>query len=142
MIRHGHGCGHIDGHIDASLPFNIASNFTDTHTVTDHRQGSQIMDLCMASYSKIVHTNITKSVLMVATPAIISADVQIEHYINATVIIVIVQCSINGNNVDFRIPFLAHLWCAYAMALCLSWIVRREVGCVCVEHNYPKMWMD
>ena len=38
--------------------------------------------------------------------------------------------------------FLAHLWCAYAMALCLSWIVRREVGCVCVEHNYPKMWMD
>ena len=37
---------------------------------------------------------------------------------------------------------LAHLWCAYAMALCLSWIVRREVGCVCVEHNYPKMWMD
>ena len=35
--------------------------------------------------------------------------------------------------------FLAHLWCAYAMALCLSWIVRREVGCVCVEHNYPKM---
>ena len=39
-------------------------------------------------------------------------------------------------------PFLAHLWCAYAMALCLSWIVRREVGCVCVEHNYPKMWMD
>ena len=38
--------------------------------------------------------------------------------------------------------FLAHLWCAYAMALCLSWIVRRELGCVCVEHNYPKMWMD
>ena len=38
--------------------------------------------------------------------------------------------------------FLAHLWCAYAMALCLSWFVRREVGCVCVEHNYPKMWMD
>ena len=38
--------------------------------------------------------------------------------------------------------FLAHLWCAYAMALCLSWIVRREVGSVCVEHNYPKMWMD
>ena len=38
--------------------------------------------------------------------------------------------------------FLAHLWCAYAMALCLSWIVCREVGCVCVEHNYPKMWMD
>ena len=45
---------------------------------------------------------------------------------------------------NFEIPtvFLAHLWCAYAMALCLSWIVRREVGCVCVEHNYPKMWMD
>ena len=37
---------------------------------------------------------------------------------------------------------LAHLWCAYAMVLCLSWIVRRAVGCVCVEHNYPKMWMD
>ena len=41
-----------------------------------------------------------------------------------------------------RLVFLAHLWCAYAMALCLSWIVRREVGCVCVKHNYPKMWMD
>ena len=40
------------------------------------------------------------------------------------------------------VSVLAHLWCAYAMALCLSWIVRREVGCVCVEHNYPKMWMD
>ena len=38
--------------------------------------------------------------------------------------------------------FLAHLWCAYAMALCLSWIVHRAVGGVCVEHNYPKMWMD
>ena len=38
--------------------------------------------------------------------------------------------------------FLAHLWCAYAMVLCLSWIVRRAVGCVCVDHNYPKMWMD
>ena len=45
------------------------------------------------------------------------------------------------DSMDF-ILFLAHLWCAYAMALCLSWIVRREVGCVCVEHNYPKMWMD
>ena len=39
-------------------------------------------------------------------------------------------------------PFLPHLWCAYAMVLCLSWIVRRAVGGVCVEHNYPKMWMD
>ena len=38
--------------------------------------------------------------------------------------------------------FLAHLWCAYAMALCLSWIVRSEVDCVCVEHNNPKMCMD
>ena len=37
------------------------------------------------------------------------------------------------------LDFLAHLWCAYAMALCLSWIVRREVSCVCVKHNYPKM---
>ena len=44
--------------------------------------------------------------------------------------------------VSFKALLLAHLWCAYAMALCLSWIVRREVGCVCVEHNYPKMWMD
>ena len=26
--------------------------------------------------------------------------------------------------------------------LCLSWIVRRVVGGVCVEHNYPKVWMD
>ena len=43
---------------------------------------------------------------------------------------------------DWPQAFLAHLWCAYAMALCLSWIVRREVGGVCVEHNYPKMWMD
>ena len=40
------------------------------------------------------------------------------------------------------VSFLAHLWCAYAMVLCLSWIVRRAVGGVCVEHNYPKMWMD
>ena len=40
------------------------------------------------------------------------------------------------------LSLLAHLWCAYAMALCLSWIVRLEVGCVCVEHNYPMMWMD
>ena len=50
-------------------------------------------------------------------------------------IIKMISCSVSFN-------FLAHLWCAYAMALCLSWIVRREVGCVCVEHNYPKMWMD
>ena len=54
---------------------------------------------------------------------------------------------VTSQNVEFITlaisqPFLAHLWCAYAMALCLSWIVRREVGCVCVEHNYPKMWMD
>ena len=35
--------------------------------------------------------------------------------------------------------FLAHLWCAYAMPLCLSWMVRRVVGGVCVEHNYEKM---
>ena len=42
----------------------------------------------------------------------------------------------------YKRSLLAHLWCAYAMALCLSWIVRREGGCVCVEHNYPKMWMD
>ena len=46
------------------------------------------------------------------------------------------------SNIVEDVLFLAHLWCAYAMALCLSWIVRREVGCVCVEHNYPKMWMD
>ena len=38
--------------------------------------------------------------------------------------------------------FLAHLWCAYAMVLCLSWIVRRAVGGVCVDYNYPKVWMD
>ena len=42
----------------------------------------------------------------------------------------------------YQYIFLAYLWCAYAMALCLSWIVHREVGCVCVQHNYPKMWMD
>ena len=45
-------------------------------------------------------------------------------------------------NSDLNGSFLAHLWCAYAMVLCLSWIVRRAVGGVCVEHNYPKMWMD
>ena len=32
-------------------------------------------------------------------------------------------------------PFLAHLWCAYAMPLCLLWIMRRAVGGVCVERN-------
>ena len=45
-------------------------------------------------------------------------------------------------NLNVICTFLAHLWCAYAMVLCLSWIVRRAVGGVCVEHNYPKMWMD
>ena len=41
-----------------------------------------------------------------------------------------------------NIQFLAHLWCAYAIPLCLSWIMRRAVGGVCVEHNYPKRWMN
>ena len=48
----------------------------------------------------------------------------------------------NATDQNVFLIFLAHLWCAYAMVLCLSWIVRRAVGCVCVEHNYPKMWMD
>ena len=54
----------------------------------------------------------------------------------------IIQDQFNALQCTVDQLFLAHLWCAYAMALCLSWIVRREVGCVCVEHNYPKMWMD
>ena len=37
---------------------------------------------------------------------------------------------------------LAHLWCAYAIPLCQSWIMRRAVGGVCVKHNYPEVRMD
>ena len=37
-----------------------------------------------------------------------------------------------------NIQFLAHLWCAYAIPLCLSWIVCRVVGGVCVEHILPQ----
>ena len=30
----------------------------------------------------------------------------------------------------------------YAVPLCLWWIVHRALGGACVDHNYPKVWMD
>ena len=43
---------------------------------------------------------------------------------------------------EVSVHLLAHLWCAYAIPLFLSWIVRCAVCSVCVDHNYPKVWMD
>ena len=37
--------------------------------------------------------------------------------------------------------FLAHMWCPYAITLCPSVVDQSPCG-DCVDHNYPKVYMD